>query len=517
MGIYYDRGELFSYFSPGYAIGLVTGGPFGVNQQVPFVTTQTCPVSSYYEGYIPTCGGGTTGSLEYPYTNVLSPAPTNPKASDFAKYLPNATAIMDGAAPVSLGVYDRKNKLPYSINYTLDIQWQPRNDLAFDFGYVGNLGRHQVIPVPFNQPNIASPTSQVHSQNYSYGYTPENADGSYLQLGDGTTALLNYEGGNIDLRVPYIGYAAESITYKAAGVSAYNALQFHVDKRMSHGLQVGASYTYSHALDEQSALGLFYNGNNPLNLRDGYASSDFDRTHVFNFNYIYRLPDFYGKNTWVGRATDGWALVGATILQSGQPYSVVDFSGAVGSLYYSVYDGITNPIVPLNYSACSPKKAETGHSGAFGVNYLPALNPQCFTVPLVTSSSPLASAVPAGDNVETSFTTGQRNIFRQAAQKRADISLVKETSITERFNLKYTFDVYNLTNTTSFDVPGNEVFQNQYFNQFPAVGGAALPTGCNSEGEQTNTSFYNCPAGLGYVSHTIGSPRQIQMSLALTF
>jgi Carboxypeptidase regulatory-like domain/TonB dependent receptor len=517
MGLYYDRGELFSYFSPGYAIGLITGGPFGVNQQVPFVTSQSCPTASLYQGYIFTCGGGTSGSLEYPYTNVLSPAPTNPKASDFAKYLPNATAIMDGAQPVSLGVYDRQNKLPYSINYTLDVQWQPRNDLAFDFGYVGNLGRHQVIPVPFNQPNIASPSGAVHSQNYSYGYTPTNPDGSFITLGDGTTAQANYEGGNVDLRVPYIGYAAESITYKAAGVSAYNALQVHVDKRMSHGLQVGASYTYSHALDEQSALGLFYNGNNPLNLRDGYASSDFDRTHVFNFNYIYRLPDFYGKNTWVGRATDGWSLVGATILQSGQPFSVVDYSGAVGSLYYSVYDGITNPIVPLNYAACSPKKAETGHSGAFGVNYLPALNPQCFTVPLVTSSSPLASAIPAGDTVETSFTTGQRNIFRQAAQKRADISLVKMTSITERYSLKYTFDVYNLTNTTSFDVPGNEVFQNQYYNGFPAAGVTPLPTGCNSEGEQTNSSFYNCPAGLGYVTHTIGAPRQIQMSLALTF
>jgi hypothetical protein len=518
MGIYYDRGELFSYFSPGYAIGLVTGGPFGVNQQVPFVTTQTCPVASYYEGYKPTCGGGTTGSLEYPYTNVLSPAPTNPKASDFAKYLPNATSIIDGAAPVSLGVYNRQNKLPYSINYTLDIQWQPRNDLAFDFGYVGNLGRHQVVPVPFNQPNIASPSAQVHSQSYSYGYTPTDpVTGNYITLGDGTTALLNYEGGNIDLRVPYIGYAAESITYKAAGVSAYNALQIHVDKRMSHGLQVGASYTYSHALDEQSALGLFYNGNNPLNLRDGYASSDFDRTHVFNFNYVYQLPDFYGKNTWVGRAADGWSLVGATILQSGQPFSVVDYSGAVGSLYYSTYDGITNPIVPLNYSACSPKKAETGHSGAFGVNYLPALNPQCFTVPLVTPSSPLAAAIPAGDTVETGFTTGQRNIFRQASQKRADISLVKMTSITERVNLKYTFDVYNLTNTTSFDVPGNEVFQNQYYNQFPVAGQTALPTGCDSEGNQTNSSFFNCPTGLGYVTHTIGSPRQIQMSLALTF
>ncbi len=43
FGMYYDRGELFSYFSPGYAIGTVTGGPFGVNQQLPFVTAQSCP------------------------------------------------------------------------------------------------------------------------------------------------------------------------------------------------------------------------------------------------------------------------------------------------------------------------------------------------------------------------------------------------------------------------------------------------------------------------------------------
>ena len=516
-GIYYDRGELFSYFSPGYAIGEVTGGPFGVNQQVPFVTTQNCPTASLYQYYIPTCGGGTSGSLEFPYTNIQNPAPTNANASDFAAYLPNATSIINGGQPVSLGVYDRKNKLPYSINYTLDLQWQPRNDLAIEVGYVGKVGRHQVIPVPFNQPNIASPTAPLHSQNYSYGYTPLNADGSYLQLGDGTTALLNYEGGNIDLRVPYIGYAAESIDYKAAGVSAYNALQAHIEKRMSHGLQVGLSYTYSHALDEQSALGLFYNGNNPLNLRDGYASSDFDRTHVVNFNYVYQVRDFYGKSTLAGRFTNGWSIVGLTVLQSGQPYSVVDYTGAVGSLYYSVFDGITNPIVPLNYSQCSPKKAEsTGYSGAFFTKG-PALNPTCFYTPVVTASSSKFSAVPAGDTFETDFTTGQRNIFRQGSQKRADISLVKMTNITERVNLKYTFDVYNLTNTPSFDIPGNEVFQNENYNVTPNVGETVQPTGCMSDGSQTNTSFYNCPSGLGFISHTIGSPRQIQMSLQLTF
>ena len=131
-------------------------------------------------------------------------------------------------------------------------------------------------------------------------------------LPDGTSYQANYEGGNVDLRVPYIGYAAESITYKAAGIDAYNALQAHIDKRMSHGVQVGVSYTWSHALDEQSGLGLFYNGNNPLNLRSGYGSSDFDRTHVHQLQL--HLPGARagspGSTRWPARSSmDGhwWA------------------------------------------------------------------------------------------------------------------------------------------------------------------------------------------------------------------
>jgi hypothetical protein len=44
-----------------------------------------------------------------------------------------------------------------------------------------------------------------------------------------------------------------------------------------------------------------------------------------------------------------------------------------------------------------------------------------------------------------------------------------------------------------------------------------MPTGCAADGSQTNQSFYNCPGGLGIVTHTIGSPRQIQMSLRFDF
>jgi hypothetical protein len=271
---------------------------------------------------------------------------------------------------------------------------------------------------------------------------------------------------------------------------------------MSHGLQVGFSYTYSHALDEQSGLGLFYNGNNPLNLRDGYGSSDFDRTHVFNFNFVYQLPKFKSDATWEGKLTNGWAIEGLAVYQSGQPYSVIDFSGAVGSAFYGVSDGITNPIVPLG-NGCTPKTAVTGHNGA--TPGLPALNADCFTIPLLAPGA-LNGAIPTNDPFETGFTSGQRNIFQQAWQRRLDVSFVKDTKITERFALRYSFDIFNLTNTPSFDIPVDDVTQNESFNGFPDI--AKTPT----PGE-----FYNAPQGLGNVNKTIGSARQIQMSLKVTF
>jgi hypothetical protein len=332
------------------------------------------------------------------------------------------------------------------------------------------------------------------------------------------TMLNNFEGGNVDLRVPYIGYSSESESYTAAGISAYHALESHLEKRLSHGVQAGVSYTWSHTTDEQSGMGLFYNGNNPHDLRGGYGSSDFDRTHVLNFTYSYMLPKFYGADTMRGRFLDSWAINGIAILQSGQPYSVIDYSGAVGSIYYSTFDGITNPIVPLA-PGCTRKNATTGQSGAFyNVNSGKgaALKATCFDIPII---NPGVDGVPQGDDFETNFVSGERNIFRQSWQKRTDASLVKEVALHDQFNLRYTFDVYNVTNTSSFDIPQNNVNQNQAFNNVPvevSSTSAAEPTGCGTTTPAPG-GLYNCPAGLGIVKHTIGSPRQIQMSLHLSF
>ena len=88
------------------------------------------------------------------------PPPTGNPASIV---LPNAAAIENGAQLFSFADYNRANKLPYTLNQTLDIQWQPRKDLAITIGYVGNLGRHEIIPVPFNQAGIATSQSS-HSR-----------------------------------------------------------------------------------------------------------------------------------------------------------------------------------------------------------------------------------------------------------------------------------------------------------------------------------------------------------------
>ncbi len=84
-GMYYDRGELFSYFSPGYAIGTVTGGPFGVNQQLPFVNASDLPDVNHLPYYqrlhrLPAAAFcDRNGNLANPYGTAPTPSPPNPK------------------------------------------------------------------------------------------------------------------------------------------------------------------------------------------------------------------------------------------------------------------------------------------------------------------------------------------------------------------------------------------------------------------------------------------------------
>ena len=483
-GIYYDRGELFTYLSPPAGGGF--NGPFGVTLAPPFVSEVAAKRGN---------------SLSAPF-GTTAPPPAPGTASAFTAYLPNLAQTTSGDfpagnlyGPIIFGGYDIGNKLPYMQSWTFDIQYQPSNTWLLDIGYAGNHGTHEVVPIPFNQPLIATPQNPVHGQIYSYGGTDPGAGCNNGTLDLEPICPPPFYAGNAELRVPYIGYDMNSVLYEAEGISNYNALQIQLRKRLSNGLQFTASYTWSHALDEQSGLGLFFTGNNPLDPHSSYASADFDQTHVLLINYSYAVPKF-SANAAVNALTSGWIVGGQTVAESGQPYSVYDYSGSVASLYYGTYDDAGNPIVPLK-PGVSASQAEL--QGTTGVNpSKPVLNASDFQPQFVapgTNGVPPCDATGC-DMYESLFGATGRNMFRGPFQVRFDMSLARQFTFKDRYHLRFEADAFNIFNHPDFDTPNNDVVFFPYYEGPPA----------------------NPPQGsLGVIQHTIGSPRFLQLALHLVF
>jgi len=514
-GMYYDRGEYFSELSPSAGLGI--SGPFGVTTEEPF----TVPITAG-------CASSLNCLSTGPFTKnfVLPPANLNAMAA----LVPDMRAMADCEAgpvpgleaanepwctpagfntafPLLFGGYDPKNKLPYSLDWSLDLQWQPRNDLVLTLGYLGNRGVHQVLPIPFNQPGIATQANPINNQIYSFGQQVEGVAAENVQTQIGEYSASD---GNTALRSPFIGINPNADLWTAAGISFYNALQFSVTKNLSHGLQLNAAYTYSHTLDEGSGIGsgLFFNGNNPLDLRTSYASADFDRTNVFIISYLYNFPTMKNASTFWDVAANGWGISGVTVAQSGEPFSVYDFSGTAGGIYYSSDDFVTNPLLPL-LPGVTPQQAQShvtienstgGYVVAgqgFGKNNAAYVNPNVFSTPLIT---PGTDGVPLGDTIETGFGSAKRNEFRAPFQNTFNFSVFKNFKISERFTLKYQFDAFNLFNQPNFDAPYTDFVLDPCYNPEPCY-----------------NTLRGTAKGFGVITDTVGSNRFLQMSLHLTF
>jgi hypothetical protein len=327
------------------------------------------------------------------YNKAIELASDDPETFNLRGVLKNTMLDYDGA----IADYNRANKLPYTMNQTLDIQWQPRNDLVIQVGYVGNLGRHEVVPLPFNQARIASPTHPIHpgtpfEQDYTYGYSILSDPSTFTpaNLPNGQPYLQTFEGGNVNLRVPYIGYSSESESYTAAGISAYHALQAHVEKRLSHGVQVGFSYTYSHATDEQSAMGLFYNGNNPNGILQTV-------TAVSGQTLTFSSGDAFNLNGRTASETAG-TIKQLQNLTGGVPNGTYPPTSATRVWMVTYYlNATTDPAHPMlmravNFNTPQPV-AETVENLQFAFNFADGTSPapvNQFAVPTVP--------VPTGDN-----------------------------------------------------------------------------------------------------------------------
>jgi hypothetical protein len=611
FGLYYDRGELFTYLSQ--PAGGSYGGPFGVTESAPLVsyvvgngTTLADPIGTANvvagqthngtvsnSGYVPP--NANPGTIKNQLQNTLGIGPSaaygysgqaHPKSGQNCGGIDNQDNYTDCPDALNFGAYDSNNVLPYTMNWNLNLQWQPRNDLAITIGYVGNRGRHSVIPIPFNEPGLATSSNPIHGETASYGFQVLNANNNKVgAYGDDFAPIAvepwnSEDGGNTDFRVPYIGYSPNAALFETVGTSAYDALQTHIEKRLSHHIAGGVSYTWSHALDEQSDIGLFFTGNNPNNLRSSYASSDFDRTHVFTANFDVQFPNSASQSSFLGYLADNWDLTGIGVVQSGEPYSLYEYYGAVGSAYFGDYPTLLNPILPIKNPQQARTGGVTGNPGSFrnaSGFYMPNVNPADIDINYLQPGQkgiPTSTGNDPQDIYETDFAPGnQRNIFRQAAQRRLDVSFRKTFKIKDRYAIRYNFDVYNIFNTTSLDVPQNQaqIRQNnacstnatasnkgsnncasdyvnygqiattnnaadqlsalQQLDRIPQTSGIGsstivpntIPVGqawCNAQNATTTNGVSSCSnngTNFGSVTGTIGGNRAVVMGLHLTY
>ncbi len=194
--------------------------------------------------------------------------------------------------------FQRNPKVPSIYHYSLDIQQSLPGQMLLGIAYVGYVSRHLVA------------TRSLNTLPYGTRFLPQNIDST-----DGKAlpdAFL----------YPYVGYTSISYVENSA-TGNYNGLQMNLNRRFSHGILFGLSYTWS------KAMGYGSGDFDPLPIYNSYRSwvygpTYFDQTQMFMASYVWSLPKASKlvHNSLVHHAFDDWEFSGVTNFSSGLPESV---------------------------------------------------------------------------------------------------------------------------------------------------------------------------------------------------
>jgi hypothetical protein len=211
--------------------------------------------------------------------------------------------------------------------------------------------------------------------------------------------------------------------------STYHSLQGRLQQRLWRGLSLLASYTFAKSIDDASG---FFNTTgdpnfpqNSYNLSAERGRSDFDIRQRFTLSYAYDLPVFKGHR-WMG----GWQSFGVLTLQTGQPFTVAllpdndNTNTGISQLGFGAND---RPNVAGNPRLSNPTPGEWFNTAAF-------------TTP------------PNGH-----FGNAGRDILDGPGSRTVNFSMVKNTAVSERLNIQFRTEFFNVLNRTNFNLPDNFV------------------------------------------------------------
>ncbi len=188
-----------------------------------------------------------------------------------------------------------KQPLPRVVNFSLGVQREIGFGTVLDAAYVGSMGRHLLYVRNINAIPMYARFDPANIDPTTKSPLPDNFLRPYLGLG------------NINVR----GFGA---------TSNYNSLQVSANRRMSGGLQFGASYTFSKALGVGAGD---FDGVSPyFSMRErNYGLLSYDITHVLSINYTWNLPNPARNHKALSLIFGDWQVSGITSFLSGTPFT----------------------------------------------------------------------------------------------------------------------------------------------------------------------------------------------------
>jgi hypothetical protein len=202
---------------------------------------------------------------------------------------------------------------PETFAWNATIQYAIKPSLVFEIGYVANRSEHQMGQTLYDYPQLATASSPVNC-GYPSGCITTN-----------TSA-------NAALRIPVLGFGVDQVQIADNSEDAnYESLQVSLQKRFSHGLQFGASYTYGKCFNDMtgtgSGAGLTANSGDPTNRKGMYGPCDYNRPQRLVVNYNYQFPGYRTNNRFVSKGLSGWSVAGVTTAQDGYPLTITNTTG----------------------------------------------------------------------------------------------------------------------------------------------------------------------------------------------
>jgi hypothetical protein len=308
--------------------------------------------------------------------------------------------------------------------FNLQVQQQVGPNV-FTIGYVGNIGQHLPESINnINQPKPYNPLAPVGSAaNPVGGARPLNS------------LLPNLSG------VSYID---------SEGISNYNALQASFQRRFVRGLAFDANYTWAKALSD--ITGFSQQGGNqgwsnadPTRIRQieyAIAENDIQNRFALSLNYEFQFgKSFQGFKRALFA---GWQANTITVWQSGKPFTITSTGSGADNPVESdgLKHGYSNRATPQN-SGGNDRPNQLGDARG------PKTNDQFFNT-AAFAPQPLGT-----------IGSAQRNSLFGPNFRHVDLSLFKIFPVTERLNVQFRAESYNISNTPNFYI-GNGTSTSQF-------------------------------------------------------